>query len=63
MAASPEVGVVEPNLRIWETDNLFVHSNAAIPAIGAANLTLTLAAVILKAFAGYAEVGALTALR
>ena len=49
MSATPEAGVVDTTLRVWDTNNVYVASNAAIPAIGAANITLTLVAMIMKA--------------
>jgi choline dehydrogenase-like flavoprotein len=50
MALSPDQGVVAPNLQVFGTDNLYIASNAILPTIGAANLTLTLIATIMKAF-------------
>lgn len=52
MSADEASGVVDSTLTVWGTDNLFVASNAAVPAIGAANITLTLVAMIMKAFGG-----------
>jgi choline dehydrogenase-like flavoprotein len=49
MSADPANGVVDPTLRVWGTDNVYAMSNAALPAIGAANITLTLVATIMKA--------------
>ncbi len=41
MAASPSEGVVDPNLRVHGTDNLFVAGAAAFPSTGHANPTFT----------------------
>ena len=49
MATSESEGVVDPTMKVFGTDNLYVASNAALPTIGAANLTLTLVAAIMKA--------------
>lgn len=49
MAASDSEGVVDKTMQVFGTDNLFVASNAALPTIGAANLTLTTVAAIMKA--------------
>ena len=48
MATSEAEGVVDPNLKVFETDNLYIASNAVIPTVGAANITLTTLAVIIK---------------
>lgn len=48
MAMSETDGVVDAQMKVFGTDNLFVMSNAALPTIGAANLTLTLVAAIMK---------------
>ena len=48
MSASPERGVVDPDLRVHGMDNLHVVSNAVFPSGGAANPTLTLAAVAFR---------------
>lgn len=52
MALSPDKGVVNPNMQVFGTNNLYIASNAILPTIGAANLTLTLIATIMKAFYG-----------
>lgn len=52
MATSVEQGVVDPSMSVYGTNNLYLASNAILPTIGAANLTLTLVAVILKAIYG-----------
>jgi len=49
MATSDSEGVVDPQMRVFGTDNLFVASNAVLPTIGAANVTLTLVAAVMKA--------------
>ncbi|MCG8370346.1 MAG: GMC family oxidoreductase [Proteobacteria bacterium] len=49
MAASDSEGVVDTSLKVFGTDNLYVASNAAVPTVGAANLTLTTVAAIMKA--------------
>ncbi|WP_461481221.1 GMC oxidoreductase [Porticoccus sp.] len=49
MAPSESEGVVDAQMKVFGTDNLFVASNAALPTVGAANLTLTLVAAIMKA--------------
>ncbi len=48
MSKSPADGVVDPNLRVHETDNVFVCSNATFPNAGAVNPTLTLVALSLR---------------
>ena len=37
MGATPETSVVDPSLRVWELDNLFVSSTAVFPSAGSAN--------------------------
>lgn len=49
MASSDREGVVNAQMKVFGTDNLYVASNAALPTVGAANLTLTLVAAIMKA--------------
>jgi choline dehydrogenase-like flavoprotein len=39
MGSKPERSVVDPNLRLWATDNVFVSSTAVLPAAGSANPT------------------------
>lgn len=39
MSMSPDVGVVDTNLRVWGTENLFVCSSAVFPTSGQANPT------------------------
>ena len=48
MSRSDADGVVDPNLQVHGTDNLYVCSNAAFPSIAAANPTLTLAALAVR---------------
>lgn len=48
MSRSPAEGVVDRDLRVHETDNVFVCSNAVMPNPGAVNPTLTLAALALR---------------
>lgn len=48
MGTSPEEGVVDADLKVFGTDNLYVCSNAAHPTCAAVNPTLTLVAVTLK---------------
>jgi choline dehydrogenase-like flavoprotein len=49
MGASDSDGVVDAQMRVFGTENLFVTCNAAVPTLGAANLTLTTLAAITKA--------------
>lgn len=48
MAGSPEQGVVDQNLRVFDTENLYVCSNASFSSLGAVNPTLTLTALALR---------------
>ena len=48
MSRSDADGVVDPNLQVHGTDNLYVCSNAVFPSIAAANPTLTLAALAVR---------------
>jgi choline dehydrogenase-like flavoprotein len=48
MSAHPSDGVVDKNLQVHNTDNLYVCSNAVFPNIGAVNPTLTLVALALR---------------
>lgn len=50
MATSPDQGVVDQNLEVYGVNNLVIASNAVLPTVGAANPTLTLVAVIIRAF-------------
>jgi choline dehydrogenase-like flavoprotein len=59
MATSPNQGVVDTEMRVYGTNNLYLASNAMLPSIGAANLTLTLVAAIMKAMNGLIGTSAL----
>ena len=48
MAKTPDQGVVDENLRVFGTDNLYVCSNAVFPAGSAVNPTLTLTAMSMR---------------
>ena len=48
IGADPERGVVDENLRVWGTANLFVCSSSAFPTSGQANPTFFLGAVALR---------------
>ena len=48
MGKDPTQGVVDADLKVFGTDNLYVCSNAAHPTCAAVNPTLTLVAVTLK---------------
>lgn len=48
MSSSPEEGVVNENLLVHGTDNLYVCSNAAFPTGSAVNPTLTLTALAMR---------------
>lgn len=48
MSLSDADGVVDPNLQVHGTDNLFVCSNAVFPSIAAANPTLTVSALAVR---------------
>lgn len=48
MAARPEEGVVDTNLRVFGVENLFVASTSVFPTGGMANPTLTLLALSLR---------------
>lgn len=48
MAASPDGGVVDANLKVFGTDNLYVCSNATFPTCTAVNPTLTLTAISMR---------------
>lgn len=52
MANSPTEGVVDPGFRVFGTENLFVISNSVLPTMPAANPTLTLVAMALRALNG-----------
>ena len=48
MSVDPSDGVVDGDLRVHGTDNLYVCSNAVFPNIGAVNPTLTVTALALR---------------
>jgi choline dehydrogenase-like flavoprotein len=48
MGKGPEDGVVDENLRVHGTDNLYVCSNAVFPTGSAVNPTLTLTAMSMR---------------
>ena len=48
MSQSDADGVVDPNLQVHGTDNLYVCSNAVFPSIAAANPTLTVSALAIR---------------
>ncbi len=45
MSSSPATGVVDPNSRVWGTNNLFVASSSVFPTGGWSNPTLTIVAL------------------
>jgi choline dehydrogenase-like flavoprotein len=45
MAKDPSAGVVDENLRVHDTENVYVCSSAVFPTCGSANPTLTIAAL------------------
>jgi len=49
MANDPNLGVVNPQLQVFGVDNLYVVSNSVMPTLPAANPTLTLVALAMKA--------------
>ncbi len=48
MGKDPTEGVVDADLKVFGTDNLYICSNAVHPTSAAVNPTLTLVAVTLK---------------
>ena len=48
MSSSDVDGVVDPDLQVHGTDNLYVCSNAVFPSIAAANPTLTVSALAVR---------------
>lgn len=48
MSNSPDTGVVDENLKIFDTDNVYVLSNASFSSLGAVNPTITLTALSLR---------------
>ncbi len=64
MSSSDADGVVNPDLQVHGTDNLYVCSNAVFPSIAAANPTLTVSALAVRLaehIGGGADEGARTA--
>ena len=49
MGADPRTSVVDADLRAHDHDNLFILGSGVFPAVGAANPTLTIAALALRA--------------
>lgn len=45
MSDSPDFGVVDPDGRVWDRDNLYVAGSSVYPAAGFANPTLTIVAL------------------
>ena len=39
MGLKPDVSVVDPNLRLWAANNVYVSSTAVLPTTGSANPT------------------------
>ena len=50
MANGPDQGVVSQDLFPFGVNNLMIASNAVLPTLGAANPTLTLVALMIRAF-------------
>lgn len=48
MAATPDQGVTDGDLRVHGMENLYVLSNAVFPSVGAVNPTLTLVALAFR---------------
>jgi choline dehydrogenase-like flavoprotein len=48
MGTSQANSVVDTTLRSWDHENLYLAGGGAMPTIGTANVTLTLAALCLK---------------
>lgn len=48
IADSPETGVVDQNLKVWGTDNLYVCSSSAFPTSGQANPTFMIGAFAVR---------------
>lgn len=48
MSEDPKEGVVDPNLKVHGTENVYVCSNASFASLGAVNPTLTLTALSLR---------------
>jgi choline dehydrogenase-like flavoprotein len=48
MSATPDVGVVDSNLKIHGVDNIYICSNSSFASLGSVNPTLTLTALSLR---------------
>lgn len=48
MSAAPEAGVVDPQGRVWDRDNLYIAGSSVYPAAGFSNPTLTIAALAVR---------------
>ena len=48
MSDSPETGVVDKNLKVFDIDNLYICSNACFSSFGAINPTLTLTSLAMR---------------
>jgi choline dehydrogenase-like flavoprotein len=48
MARTPDEGVVDKDLRVFDADNLFVASSAVLPTSSQANPTLTVMALAMR---------------
>lgn len=48
MSSSAELGVTDPNCRVWRTDNVFVAGAAVLPSSSYANSTLTALALSVR---------------
>ncbi|PHR29278.1 MAG: glucose-methanol-choline oxidoreductase [Fluviicola sp.] len=48
MSDSPKTGVVDKDLKVFDTDNLYVLSNGSFSSLGAVNPTITLTALSLR---------------
>jgi choline dehydrogenase-like flavoprotein len=48
MNADPKLGVVDPNLKVHGTGNLYVAGSSVFPTSGIANPTLTILALVMR---------------
>jgi choline dehydrogenase-like flavoprotein len=48
MHTSPKFGVVDPNCRVHDVDNLYLAGSSVFPAFGYANPTFTIVALALR---------------
>ncbi len=48
MSTSPATGIVDPNLRLYGIDNVYICSSAVFPASGFSNPTHTLLALAVR---------------